>query len=51
MEGSIKPANGTVTLAHSLWDPNEQIGYQKSIDEFEKLHPDIKVNIENSSRS
>ena len=40
-------ANGVVTLTYSLWDPNEQVGYAKSINEFEKLHPDIKVTIEN----
>ena len=40
-------ATGTVTLTYALWDPHEQIGYQASIDEFEKIHPNIKVNIEN----
>jgi multiple sugar transport system substrate-binding protein len=40
-------AKGTVTLTYALWDPHEQIGYQASIDEFEKIHPNIKVNIEN----
>jgi multiple sugar transport system substrate-binding protein len=40
-------AKGTVTLTYALWDPHEQIGYQASIDQFEKIHPDIKVNIEN----
>jgi len=38
---------GTVTLTYALWDPHEQVGYQQSINEFEKLHPDIKVDIEN----
>jgi len=37
----------TVTLTYALWDPHEQVGYQQSINEFEKLHPDIKVDIEN----
>jgi len=45
--GSSGSANGTVTLTYALWDPHEQVGYQASIDEFEKLHPNIKVNIEN----
>ena len=40
-------SGGKVTLTYALWDPHEQIGYQKSIDEFEKIHPDIKVDIEN----
>jgi multiple sugar transport system substrate-binding protein len=35
-----------VNLTYTLWDPNEQIGYQRSIDEFERLHPDIHVTIE-----
>ncbi|HEY2240558.1 MAG TPA: extracellular solute-binding protein, partial [Streptosporangiaceae bacterium] len=37
----------TVTLTYALWDAHEQIGYQASINQFEKLHPDIKVNIDN----
>ena len=45
--GGSGSANGTVTLVYSLWDPHEQIGYQQSIDVFEKMHPDIKVDIEN----
>ena len=40
-------SGGTVTLTYALWDPHEQVGYQQSIDEFEKLHPNIKVDIEN----
>jgi multiple sugar transport system substrate-binding protein len=40
-------SGGKVALTYALWDPHEQIGYQASIDEFEKLHPDITVNIEN----
>ena len=40
-------ANGTVTLIYALWDAHEQIGYQQSIDQFEKMHPNIKVDIEN----
>ena len=39
-------SSGQVTLTYALWDPNEQIGYQQSINEFEKLHPDIRVDIE-----
>ncbi|KRW92588.1 ABC transporter substrate-binding protein [Alicyclobacillus tengchongensis] len=35
-----------VTLRYMLWDPNEEIGYKKSIAVFEKLHPNIKVQIE-----
>jgi multiple sugar transport system substrate-binding protein len=37
---------GTVNLTYALWDPYEQVGYQKSIDEFEKAHPNIHVTIE-----
>jgi multiple sugar transport system substrate-binding protein len=40
-------SGGKVTLTYALWDAHEQIGYQASIAEFEKLHPDIKVNIDN----
>jgi multiple sugar transport system substrate-binding protein len=45
--GGSGHANGTVTLTYALWDPHEQVGYQQSINEFEKLHPNIKVEIEN----
>ena len=46
--GFSSPGGGkTVTLTYALWDPHEQVGYQQSINEFEKLHPDIKVDIEN----
>jgi multiple sugar transport system substrate-binding protein len=37
---------GKVNLTYALWDPNEQVGYQKSIDVFEKAHPNIHVTIE-----
>ncbi len=40
-------SNGVVNLTYALWDPHEQIGYQQSIDVFEKLHPNIHVTIEN----
>ena len=39
-------SSGTVTLTYRLWDPNEQIGYQQSINLFEKKYPTIKVRIE-----
>ncbi len=44
--GGSGSGNGKVTLTYALWDPNEQIGYQQSINEFEKLHPSIHVTIE-----
>jgi multiple sugar transport system substrate-binding protein len=44
--GGSGGSGGTVTLTYALWDPNEQIGYQQSINEFEKLHPNIHVDIE-----
>jgi multiple sugar transport system substrate-binding protein len=37
---------GKVNLTYALWDSNEQIGYQKSIDVFEKAHPNITVTIQ-----
>ena len=40
-------SGGGVNLTYALWDPHEQVGYQQSIDEFEKLHPNIHVTIEN----
>ena len=35
-----------VDLTYALWDPYEQVGYQKSIDVFQRMHPDIHVTIE-----
>ncbi len=35
----------TVNLSYTLWDPHEQVGYQKSINVFEKMHPNIHVTI------
>lgn len=36
----------TVHLTYALWDGYEQVGYQKSIDEFTKANPHISVTIE-----
>ncbi|HTK06749.1 MAG TPA: extracellular solute-binding protein, partial [Ktedonobacteraceae bacterium] len=44
--GAATQQGGTVHLTYALWDANQQTTYQKSIDEFEKLHPNIKVTIE-----
>lgn len=35
-----------VQLTYALWDPYEQVGYQKSVNLFEKEHPNIHVTIE-----
>jgi multiple sugar transport system substrate-binding protein len=35
-----------INLTYALWDANEQVGYQQSIDVFEKAHPNIHVTIE-----
>jgi multiple sugar transport system substrate-binding protein len=44
---SARPhAAATVTLTYTLWDPHEEIGYKQSAAAFEKLHPNIKINIE-----
>lgn len=46
--GISSSASGKKThLIYALWDPHEQIGYQQSINEFQKLHPNISVTIEN----
>nr|HET6902176.1 hypothetical protein [Ktedonobacteraceae bacterium] len=36
-------SNGPVSLTYALWDQNEQVGYQQSINQFMKLHPNIHV--------
>lgn len=38
--------SGTVNLTYAMWTTPEQAGYQKSIDAFEKAHPNIHVTIE-----
>lgn len=45
--GGTGNSNGQVVhLTYALWDANQQPAYQKSIDEFMKAHPNIKVTIE-----
>src|SRR5215469_3764576 len=39
-------SSGTVNLTYAMWQTPEQAGYQKSIDQFEKAHPNIHVTIE-----
>ena len=39
-------SNGRINLTYTLWDNVQQAGYQKSIDQFEKIHPNIHVTIE-----
>jgi multiple sugar transport system substrate-binding protein len=43
---STAHASGTVHLTYTLWDPNEEVGYKKSIAVFEKSHPGITVSVE-----
>jgi multiple sugar transport system substrate-binding protein len=44
--GGSSSSNGVVNLTYALWDQNEQVGYQQSVNEFMKLHPKIQVTIE-----
>lgn len=37
---------GRAHLTYALWDSYQQVGYRKSIDLFQKKHPDISVTIE-----
>ncbi len=43
---SSSSGNGVVNLTYALWDQNEQVGYQQSINQFMKLHPKIHVTIQ-----
>jgi len=43
---SSSSSNGVVNLTYALWDQVEQVGYQQSVDQFMKLHPNIHVTIE-----
>ncbi|BDZ49564.1 sugar ABC transporter substrate-binding lipoprotein UspC [Frondihabitans sucicola] len=36
----------TAEITYALWDANQQVGYQKSIDEFQRANPDVHVTIE-----
>ena len=38
--------NGKVKLTYALWDAYQQVGYQKSIEEFQKRNPHIEVTID-----
>ncbi len=38
---SSSGGNGPVNLTYALWDQNEQVGYQQSINQFMKLHPNM----------
>jgi len=38
-------SSGKVHLTYALWDPNEEVGYKKSIAVFEKSHPNISVTV------
>ncbi|QBD74655.1 sugar ABC transporter substrate-binding protein [Ktedonosporobacter rubrisoli] len=44
--GGSGAQNGKVHLTYALWESTEQPAYQKSIDEFEKQHPNIEVTIQ-----
>lgn len=39
-------SGGTVTLRYAIWDAVQEPALKKSIDAFEKQHPNIKVKIE-----
>jgi multiple sugar transport system substrate-binding protein len=38
-------SSGKVHLTYALWDPNEEVGYKKSIAVFEQSHPNITVSV------
>ena len=39
-------SSGNVTLTYMIWDKNQQPAMQETINDFEKLHPNIKVTID-----
>jgi multiple sugar transport system substrate-binding protein len=39
-------SSGKVNLTYAMWQTPEQAGYQKSINQFEKAHPNIHVTIQ-----
>ncbi len=44
--GARSSAGTTKHLTYALWDANQQVGYQKSIDVFQRMHPNIRVTIQ-----
>jgi multiple sugar transport system substrate-binding protein len=44
--GSGTSGSGTVNLTYAQWMTPETPGYQRSIDEFQKAHPNVHVSIE-----
>jgi multiple sugar transport system substrate-binding protein len=44
--GGSSGSGGKVNLTYAMWTSPEQAGYQKSIDAFQKAHPNIHVTIE-----
>lgn len=44
--GTAGSSGGKVHLTYALWDPHEEVGYKASIAQFEKLHPNISVTVE-----
>lgn len=45
--GRAAGGRGRVTeLTYALWDATQQVGYRKSLDEFERRNPDIRVTIQ-----
>src|SRR5207248_11292948 len=44
--GNSGGPSGKVNLTYAMWQTPEQAGYQKSINTFEKAHPNIHVTIE-----
>ncbi len=43
--GGSPSSSGKVHLTYALWDPNEEVGYKKSIAVFEQSHPNISVTV------
>ncbi len=44
--GQASGTKGKVNITYALWDAYQQVGYQKSIDDFQRRNPDIAVTIE-----
>ncbi|MEY9871969.1 multiple sugar transport system substrate-binding protein [Streptacidiphilus sp. MAP12-33] len=44
--GSGGDAGGPVTLTYGIWDPNQKPAMQQIANAFEKLHPNITVDVE-----
>ncbi len=43
---AVEPASGGTTITYALWGANQLPAYQECAEDFERLHPDIDIRID-----